>query len=164
MGLLDFLKPKTLEAKNLFMNEADLPKSYTIHDRGVSISDTDLSEAQKILFAEVSNRKPERQAFESKIILNTAINRMKQHQDRGTPKTLTEVLQEPNQYQGYNSKQYQLAAAGKLDSLSQKKMQQIEGVLSDIRANGLQDSTNGSVFYIHKKDGSIWLKTGPLFQ
>lgn len=138
-------------------------KTYSIADRGLSIDDTDLEEARKILFSEISNRAPERQMFESKIILNTALNRMKQYAERGTPKTLSEVLKEPNQYQGYNSKQYQLAAAGTLDTLAQKKMATVEGVLADIRANGLKDDINGSVFYIHKPDGSIWLKSGPLF-
>lgn len=163
MGILDIFKPKELTYKrndSLFVDE---PKKYSIPDRGVTITDPDLEEAKKILFAEVSNRSPERQGFESKLILNTALNRMKQYQDKGTPKTLTQVLQEPNQYQGYGSKQYQVASSGKLDAPSAAKMQQIESVLSEIRAKGLSDSTNGSVFYSHKPDGTIWLKNGPLF-
>lgn len=167
MGLLDiFFKPKDpAPPQDLFVSHMELPKSYAISDRGVNVTDQDLEEAKKILFAEVSNRKPERQQFESKIILNTALNRMKQYQEKGTPKTLTQVLQEPNQYQGYNSPQYKLAAASTtMDVPSMKKIKVIEGVLADIRNNGLADSTNGSVFYSHKPDGSIWLKAGPLFK
>lgn len=164
MGFFDFFKPKKKQ-QDLFVPATSTPRTYNIKDRGVDISDDDLSEAQKILFSEVSNRTPDRQAFESKIILNTALNRMKQHKDRGTPKTLTQILQEPNQYQGYNSPQYKVASAtSTMDAPSKKKMAQIESVLAEIRANGLADNTNGSAFYTHKKDGSIWLKSGPLFQ
>lgn len=140
-----------------------LPQTYHIPDRGVNITDSDLQEARKILFAEISNRSPERQVFETKIILNTAINRMKQYKERGINKTLTQVLQEPNQYQGYGSKQYNIATTSKFDPLSKKKMQTIDTALDEIKTTGLPDNTNGSVFYVHNKDGSITLRNGPLF-
>lgn len=163
MGLFDIFRVgKAKAAEPLYAPPP--PKTYQIHDRGVSLTDDDLEEARKILFSEISNRAPDKQVFESKIILNTALNRMREHAGRKTPKTLKQVLQEPNQYQGYNSKQYQLAASGKLDALAQKKMATVERVLAELREKGLQDTTDGSVYYVHKPDGTIWLKSGPLFK
>ena len=71
-----------------------IEKTYDV--RGMKVRDNDLAEAEKILYAEVSNRTPEKQKFETRHIINTAINRMAERK-----KSLKDVLQEPYQYQGY---------------------------------------------------------------
>lgn len=142
----------------------DAPMKFPIKDRNLEVTDEDLEEARKILFSEVSNRSPERQAFEARIIANTALNRMAQYAERGTPKTLSEVLREPNQYQGLGTPQYELAASGNMDYPSKKKMEVIEAIIEEIKNKGLEDNTDGSVFYIHEPDGAIKLKEGKLFK
>lgn len=137
--------------------------SYTV--RGMKLSNDDLSEASNILYSEVSNREPGRQQFETKNIINTALNRMA---DR-PGKTLTQILQQPNQYQGYApngitgkdgktvQSQYQKVKAGSLDSMSQKKLKIIQDTLNGLKSGEFPDTTAGSQFYVHASDGTMWL-------
>lgn len=146
----------------LVYNRAEAaPKTYNV--RGYTLNDDDFEEARKILFSEISNRSPDKQIMESKVILNTALNRMKQYGERGRKLSLAEVLREPNQYQGYNSKQYHRANE-KLDPVSQNKMDTIQQVLQEIRTKGLEDTTSDAVYYVHAPDGSIWIKRGKLYK
>lgn len=141
-------------------------KTYNV--RNVNVSDDDINEASKILFAEVSNRTPDKQKFETEHIINTAINRsLSEGLDKG--KSLKEVLQRRAQYQGYAPQgitsssgkivksQYQRASEGLLRPDEQKKMDYIKGVLENIKNGKFKDTTGGANFYVHASDGTLWL-------
>lgn len=131
-------------------------KPYKLADRGVEFDDDDVAELRNVLYSEISNRDPEKQKMESRVILNTALNRMGQYRDRGRELTLGDVLREPNQYQGYmpdNEKsQYNVARSGKGDK---KKLAAIDEVIQEVISGKLEDTTNGAVYYIHHPDGRI---------
>lgn len=147
---------------------APAPTAYQIKDRNLSVTPQDLEEAKHVIFGEVSNHGPEFQTAETKMILNTALNRMKEYEARGTPKTLTEVLQQRNQYQAYRPKeptsQYFMSKQDTLDELSRKKRQVVEDTLNTVQAGNFADDTKGMVYYVHNQDGSITLKPGKLFK
>lgn len=142
----------------------NLDKNYSLRDRGVSFNGQDAEELRNVLFAEISNRSADRRKFEAQIITNTALNRMREYNAKGTPKTLSEVLKAPNQYQGYGAKQYVKAKSGKLDKLSQEKLAVVDSVIEELKSGNFQDNSDGQVYYVHDKDGKIWLKTGKLFK
>jgi len=139
------------------------PTIYNI--RGVSATDDDLNEAANILYSEVSNRSPEKQAFEVNHIINTAVNRsLSPGLDKG--KTLKEVLQRRAQYQGYapegtvgvkGQNQYQKASSGSLNEYEKIKMQTIKNALSKVKDPSFTDTTNGAQFYVHATDGTLWV-------
>ena len=174
-----FLKPSngnTIYFKTPEKNSSNLsnfiqkmsPKKNTYDIRGLKINDNDLDEASKILYAEISNRFPERQQFEIRNIINTAINRAKIN-PQGFGDTLTKVLQKPYQYQGYApngmtiskgkiiESQYQKVKADKIDEYGKKKLQLIKNTLNEIKTGKFEDTTDGSMFYVHASDGSMWL-------
>lgn len=164
MGGLEMNPMPTEKVEGLSAGTKEAPMKYKIPDRNLELDDADFNEAKKLLFSEISNKGGAEGEFEVKAILNTALNRMTQYAARGTPKTLVEVLREPNQYQGYNSPQYVAAASAALDFPSKKKMEMIEQMLEDIKKNGLEDNTGGRVFYVHEPGGTLKLKDGPLFK
>lgn len=142
------------------------PQTYRIEDRGIDLTDDDFSEAEPILFSEISN-KEDQQETEMQHIMNTALNRVKQYGDKGLMKSLKEVFQMPNQYQGYKSPQYELAAAAAtavLDDPSKEKLEKVKKFLEKVKKEGLKDTTDGSVYYIHEPDGTLKLKEGKLFK
>lgn len=130
----------------------------------MKITQDDLNEAANVLYGEISNRSPERQAFEVRHITNTALNRMK---ERG--KTLTEIFQQPYQYQGYAphgitvkggkvvESQYQKAKAGKMTEDDKKKLKVIMDALEPLKSGKFDDTTGGAMFYVHASDGTMWL-------
>lgn len=131
-------------------------KPYALPKRGVDLDEGDLGELRNVLYAEISNRDPEKQKLETRVIVNTALNRIKEYAAKGRKLTLAEVLREPNQYQGYapndSKSQYAVAASGKGNT---KKLAAIDEVLNEIKGGKLDDNTNGAVFYKHNPDGSI---------
>ena len=145
--------------------EAGMP--IVLPDRKVSISKSDIEAARPIIFAEVSNRSRDKQKLETQVILNTAINRMKQFRERGIDMTLQEVLEQDNQYQGYKSKQYELYK-GNGNALDLEKKAAIDAIVDEIvlemYEGRFKDNLDGDVFYTHSPDGSIYAHPGSLFK
>jgi hypothetical protein len=131
---------------------------YYLKDRGVKLTDADFEAAKPILYGEISNRPADKQMLEANVIMNTGLNRMQGYGAHGKPKTLAEVFSMPNQYQAYNSPQYQ-QYYNPMDAPSKKKKEQIDKMVDDIRErikNGeFVDNTEGAYYYIHEKDGKI---------
>lgn len=144
--------PSNLEVTDNQPPELPQPKTEV---RGVAVTPQDLQTLRDVLFAEVSNRDPQKQQLEARTIVNTVINRIKEYAGRGKKLTLSEVLRQPNQYQGYGSKEYQRVTSGGTRSTDQQKLKAIEAVLSEVQGGALADNTNGAVFYRHNDDGSI---------
>lgn len=142
------------------------PKSYKV--RGLDVYDADIDEAANIMYGEISNRAPERQQFEVRNIINTAINRANEN-PKYYDSSLTKVLQRPYQYQGYApdgmtvsggkkvESQYQKVKSGAIDESGQKKLKLIKDTLNELRAEDFKDTTDGSTFYVHASDGTMWL-------
>lgn len=144
------------------------PASPTYDFRGVKANDSDINEISKILLGEVSNRDPEKQAFEVNIALNTGINRALSNPKKYEG-SLTKVFQEPGQYQAYapsgtyNSagkvveNDYQRAVNNTMDYPTQQKLKVIQDALNKWKSGGMEDTTGGQQFYAHASDGTIWL-------
>lgn len=152
---------------NTFEFKPEAPKP-TYDLRGIKASDSDFDEASKIFLGEISNRKPEKQAFEVQVALNTAINRALSNPKKYEG-SLLKVLQEPGQYQAYApsgtykggkviENDYQRAMKGDLDYPTQQKLKLIQDTLSKLKTD-LKDNTGGKMFYVHASDGSMWLGT-----
>ncbi len=143
----------------------DVP-TYWIRNNG--ISHNDLEEAKAVLFGEISNRDPMKQQLEAQTILNTAFNRMDEYNQkkfRGKDNwTLTDVLQEPNQYQAYRGNQYNKYKSGNIETLDRPKLKAIDGVLSQIKNGKFQDNIGDSTRYSHRSDGRIIATDEPLFK
>lgn len=69
--------------------------------------------------------------------------------------SLTDVMTAPQQYQGFNSKEYQRIAAGKTTKGDEQKLKAIDAVLAQMKSGTLTDNTEGRTFYTHHADGSI---------
>jgi hypothetical protein len=143
------------------------PAQYQVKNRGVQISDADLNAARPLIYGEVSNRPPEKQALEANVIMNTAINRMKEYAAHGSPKTLAQVLAMPKQYQAYGGPQYQ-AYSNSTNVLDQAKKKQIDtimdGISNQIKSGNYADTTQGAYYYKHNPDQSItYDNTIPLY-
>jgi hypothetical protein len=155
--------------KVAYAEEMPTQKKYYIRDN--PISELDLDEAKAVLYAEISNRTPEKQKLEAQTILNTAFNRQEYYNKIGyrgkKDWTLTDVLQEKNQYQGYapegikNDKgklvesQYQKYKANKKEELSQQKIDAIDQLLAKVRDGSFINNISDYRFYTHKPDGRI---------
>lgn len=140
-------------------NKALEPRKYTV--RGMAITEGDLTEAEKILYSEISNRKGSKQNLELKHIIDTALNRMKEKNGA----TLTQILQAPNQYQGYAPKgttrkgkvtesEYQRVTKGQFD---EEKMAIVRAALDDLRNGKFDTGSTGATNYVHATDGTIWV-------
>lgn len=139
-------------------------KTYNV--RGVQISEPEVNELKKIIFSEVSNREPAKQELEARVLFNTAINRAKAYQEAGKPRSLEDILTQPNQYQGYNSplyKKYGQAA----DVLTSKRQTQVDDItdkmLGEVDQGTFKDTTNGAYYYQHKGDKIYYDDKRPLF-
>lgn len=141
------------------------PVTYNV--RGVTLTDQDIAALRNTLFAEISNRTPDKQRLEARTIINTALNRLPQYQNQGgryKDMTFHDVLKEPNQYQGYGSAEYQRLANASTTPVDQQKINAIDDVIKSLKANQLEDNTGGMVYYSHQPDGRILLKEGTLFK
>lgn len=131
---------------------------YHLKDRNVKLTDSDFEAMRPLIYGEISNRAPDKQAMESDVIFNTAINRVKAYSERGKNKTLADVVAMPNQYQAYNGPQYQ-EYHNPSNPVSAAKKKQVDLIVDNIREkikNGeYVDSTEGAYYYIHEKDGKI---------
>lgn len=136
--------------------------SYNV--RGVKLSDQDLSTLRNVLFAEISNRAPDKQALEARTIINTALNRVPQYQAQGKMMSLNDVLTSPNQYQGYGSPEYHRIANNATTTTDGPKLKAIDTTLSQLKTGNFPDTTDGRVYYSHDPAGQIWLKDGNLFK
>jgi len=157
---------RDLSDKALGVTRYEKPKPvYSLKDRGVDLDENDMGELRNVLYAEISNRDPEKQKMESRAIVNTALNRIPQYKEKGKTLRLSDVLREKNQYQGYNpddpKSQYMVAKSGKGNA---KKLAAIDEVLNEIKGGEFKDTTDGKVFYVHEDDGRITLKDGKLYQ
>lgn len=135
------------------------PVMYDVADRGVKLSDKDVSALRPILYGEVGNRDFEKKNLESRVIVNTAINRMKEYASRGQQKTLAEVLAMPNQYQAFGGQQYKNYSAPPDDVAVQKKQdidKIVDTILEDIKAGRFSDNTQGAFYYQHTPEGKIY--------
>jgi len=132
--------------------------------RNNKITDSDLEEAKAVLFGEISNRSSDKQKLEAQTILNTAFNRMDEYAKRGTPKSLTEVLQMPNQYQAFGGKQYTKYKSGQVEELDKRKLESIDTTLNDIKNMSFQNNIGTSTRYHHLADGRIIATDDKLFK
>lgn len=135
------------------------PARYALKDRGVSVSDADIDAFRPLLYGEVSNRAPDKQALEANVIFNTALNRVKAYNEKGQTKTLSDVLAMPNQYQAYGGPQYQ-AYGNPPDAVAAAKKKQIDdiidGIHEQVKSGNYADNTQGSYYYVHDpKTGKI---------
>ncbi len=103
-----------------------------------------------VLFGEVSNRSPEKQALEAQTILNTARNRA---EARGT--TILDELMRPNQYQAFGGKEFNRFVSGEIKETDKQKLESISKIVEQLEAGTLEDNIDGAQYYIHRPDGSI---------
>ncbi len=137
--------------------ETPQPNEPSVTVRDVTVKQSDIDELRNVLYAEISNRPEEKRKLEARVIINTALNRLKENQATGKgPQTLLEVLSQPNQYQGYRpgdeKSQYEVARSGKAN---RAKMAAIDEVLREMVDGSLEDTTGGAFYYVHRPDGSI---------
>ena len=129
-------------------------------DKKLKIKESEVSsELKPVMFGEISNRSLEKKELEARVILSTALNRMKEYALKGHPKTFKEVLALDNQYQAYEGEQYNNYKKGKLDTLGLKKKKEIDTIMDklikELREKKFKDVANGAFYYVHNKDGSI---------
>lgn len=134
--------------------------------RGVSFTPDDVAQLKKIIFSEVSNRPADKQNLEANVIFNTALNRVAESQKQGQPKTLTQILTQPNQYQGYNSPLYN-EYNNPADSLTAARKSTLNGIVDNmvgqVKDGTFADNTHGAYYYQHKGDKIYYDDTKPLF-
>jgi hypothetical protein len=132
--------------------------AYKIKDRNVQITEKDLDAMRPLLYGEISNRTPDKQELESHVIMNTALNRLKEYNARGQKKTLSDVVAMPNQYQAYGGPQY-TNYFNPPDPVALAKKQQVDMIVDRIRdkikKGEFVDNTEGAYYYVHEKDGKI---------
>ncbi len=147
---------------------APAPVQYQLKDRGVSVSDADLNAIRPLIYGEISNRTPDKQALETHVILNTALNRVKEYNARGQKKSLSDVIAMPNQYQAYGGQQYKNYSAPP-DAVALAKKRQVDAIIDEIskqiQSGQYADNTQGAYFYVHDpKTGKITYDNNrPLF-
>ncbi len=141
-------------------------KNYKL--RGIDVSEEDLSELKKVLFSEISNRPDDKKKLESDVILNTVLNRIPEHKKYGKNYTIKDIVQMPNQYQGYEPKgrfdekgnylsesQYQIYSKPDLDEPTRKKKEFVDNYVEQLKTNDIIDNTEGAFYYIHNPDSTI---------
>lgn len=139
---------------------ATRPPETKFKVRGATVDEKHIDETLRpVVFGEISNRPPEKQELEARVILNTAINRLKEYKKHGENLTLEEVLAMPNQYQAYGGKQFNLYKTGTSTELDTGKKQSVDAIIdklmAEVKSGKFKDNTNGAFFYKHNKDGSI---------
>lgn len=141
-----------------YESEKERPEKYRIR-----MADLDRETYDKLLrpivFGEVSNRDTDKKELESRIVLNTAINRLVEKKRMGHEMSFGEVLSEPKQYQAYGGEQFNLYHSQDLDEPTKQKKQEIDSILNnlwnEVKSGTFEDNTQGAYYYIHNKDGTI---------
>ncbi len=181
MGIMDLLSSKTTyvrtpdKAISSFLPSTGVTPTaprpvnrYDLAGRGVQVSDSDMAAFRPLLYGEVSNRAPDRQALEANVIFNTALNRVKAYGDRGQSKTLADVLAMPNQYQAYGGPQYR-AYSNPTDPASLAKKRQVDEIVNaiheQVKSGKYDDNTKGAYYYAHdpKTSAITYDNMRPLF-
>jgi len=155
-----FGKQPTPEKQAQNMKEQTLntnTKPFVESTRGVTVSPDDVRALLPIVYGEISNRSPKKQELEARVILNTALNRVKEYAKHGVKKTLKEVLEQPNQYQAFGGKQYKHYNATTTDSDAKHATvdQIVNKLVQEMQSGNFADNTNGAYYYVHKGNGSI---------
>jgi len=143
-----------------YMPPVQAPIQYELKDRGVKLTEEDLKAIRPIIYGEVSNRDISKKQLEANVIMNTILNRMKEYATKGRPKSLSEVVSMPNQYQAYGGNQYNLYH-NPADFLGAEKKKQVDSVMdtidNQIRNGQYPDTTEGAFYYNHEpKTGKIY--------
>ena len=149
-----------------FLKTNQKDKEYYV--RNNTITQPDVEEAKKIIFSEISNRPIEKQELETRVLLNTAFNRMDEYRKQGKELTLAQVLTQPNQYQGHNTPLYQRYGETATDTPTKTRKENVNKivnkVLKEIEQSTFQDNTNGAFYYSHKGDKIYYDDKRPLFK
>lgn len=161
--ILDFLSTH-VEAKSMPASPAAAPPPAP-----PTPSPFDTKEFAPIVFGEVSNRPAEKQELEARVILTTALNRMKAHKERGREKSLDDILTEPNQYQAYKGEQYNIHRTGSSSASDAQKKQATDAIvaklLEEVRGGTFKPLSERAYYYQHAPDGTIrYDDTRPLFK
>ncbi len=106
-----------------------------------------------VLFGEISNRDPKKQALEAQTILNTINNRMKDREWKNM--SPYQVVSQKNQYQAYGGKEYQRYLSGSTTPSDLAKMNAIEKAYEQFKKGTLANNIGDYKFYHHNPDGSI---------
>ena len=151
-SLSDYFSPQSVAPRSI------PPTKYTLKDRGIEISEDDINAMRPIIYGEISNRTPDKQELETNVILNTALNRVREYNARGQKKTLREVVSMPNQYQAYGGAQYN-AYSNPPDVVAAAKKKQVDMMVDKLReqmrSGNYIDNTQGAYYYIHNPNGTI---------
>lgn len=159
----------TYGAQNTPQTTQEPPQvTYRVPGRDLTLSDTDLAVLRPVLYGELSNRNQTKKELEARVILNTALNRMKEYTAKGQTKTLSDVLSAPNQYQAYGGEQFN-AYGNPPDELSKKKREQVDAIvqkfLNEMEGGEFPDVTEGAYYYKHHPSGIIeYDNKRPLFE
>lgn len=155
---------KDLLTKKISYADIGTPQVTTTPETA-SFNGYDISKSQfdqyfkPVYFGEVSNRTPDKQELEARVILSTVLNRIQQHNQAGNKWNFGQTITQPNQYQAYNGPQYQQYVNGTLDTLGQQKKQITDSISEklwqELSQGKFQDITQGAAYYIHNKDQSI---------
>ena len=128
------------------------------------MNDQDLATLRNVLFSEISNRDPQKQALEAQTIVNTVLNRVPQYQAKGMPATVHDVLTMPNQYQGYGSPEYKRITNNATTTVDAPKLKAIDDTIGQLKTGQFPDTTGGAVFYHHDPQGQIFTRPGGLYK
>lgn len=160
--------PRALAAMQAAAVQRFQPRPQPIVEakRNVPLSQDDINELRRIVFSEVSNRSVDKQDLETRVLLNTALNRVAENRKRGTHLTLRDVLTQPNQYQGYGTTLYK-AYDRPHDVLTKERKRRLDAIIDnmvkEIEEGRFEDNTGGAFFYVHKGD-KIYYDNKPLFR
>jgi hypothetical protein len=150
MGLADKINELAMKsplgkAAGVSVAEYDRPNKFTR-----KYGDEEREVTLGTLFGEVSNRESEKQMIEARTILNIAKNRAMKNKT-----TIIDELKKPNQFQAYGGKEYNRYISKRTRATDKQKIEAITKALQELEEGTLEDNTGGSLYYIHKDDGSI---------
>ncbi len=136
-------------------------RTYTLKDRGISFSQDEVEKTLKpMLYSEIAphgigtgQRPKEKVELEMRAIVNTVLNRSKNRK-----KGVTDIINEPNQYQGVGTPKFNNFSTT-TDPLEKEQVdfinETMSKIMSEIENGTFQDNVGGAEFYGHLKDGTI---------
>lgn len=154
--------PNLLSSKHTYVAK---PMQQVPKVRGVDMTPEQIDAIKRIVYSEVSNRPEDKKDLETRVLLNTAINRVGAYNKRGSKKTLKDVFEMPNQYQGFGTRLYKEYDKPR-NVLEQQRKAQIDAIVNRLVAEGEQfkDNTEGAYYYKHVGDKIYYDANRPLFQ